>query len=194
MILAYAIIFLVILALLLRRDLSGIGRVSFRGGWKLIIVIVGLYLLQTTLVLLAPGQSVLQISLLVLTQLALVFLFLLNHHLPGARLFALGIALNTAVMAANGGWMPVAPEMYKLVHPDWPPVELYSRAPDSKNIMLPQADTKLWILSDIIPIILPGRGWAISIGDVFLIIGAAQFIFQTTKKETTQSGEVHRQQ
>lgn len=194
MILAYAIFFLIILALLFRRDLSALGRVSFKGGWKLIVVIAGLFLLQATLVLFASGQSMLQMSLLVLTQLALVFLFLLNHHLRGARLFALGIALNTAVMVANGGWMPITPETYKSVHPNLPPVEAGVRAPDSKNIVLPQAEAKLWILSDIIPIILPGRGWAISVGDVFLIFGAAQFIFQTTKKEAAQAEEVHHQQ
>ena len=194
MILAYAVFFLIILALLFRRDLSAIGRVSFKGGWRLLVVIAGLFLLQATLVLFAPGQSMLQMSLLVLTQLALVFLFLLNHHLPGARLFALGIALNTAVMAANGGWMPITPETYRSVHPNLPPVEAGVRAPDSKNIVLSQADSRLWILSDIIPVILPGRGWAISIGDAFLIIGAAQFIFQTTKKETSQPADTHRQQ
>lgn len=193
MILAYAIIFLVILALLFRRDLSGIGRVNFKGGWKLIVVVAGLFLLQATLVLFVPGQSMLQMSLLILTQLALVFLFLLNHHLPGARLFALGIALNTAVMVANGGWMPVTPETYKFVHPNLPPVEAEVRAPNSKNIVLPQAKTKLWILSDIIPIILPGRGWAISIGDVFLIFGAAQFIFQTTKRDAVPPPGIDRQ-
>lgn len=194
MVLAYAIILLVVLALLLRRDLGGMGRVSFKGGWKLIVVIAGLFLLQWNLVLFAPGQTGLQMSLLVLSQLALVFLFLLNRHLPGARIFALGIALNTAVMVANGGWMPVTPETYKFVHPDWPPVEVYSRAPNSKNIVLPRAETKLWILSDIIPVILPHRGWALSIGDVLLIFGAAQFIFKTTKKETAQPADVPRQQ
>jgi hypothetical protein len=193
-VLAYAIILLVVLALLLRRDLSGMGRVSFKGGWKLIVVIAALFLLQWNLVLFAPGQTVLQMSLLVLSQLALVFLFLLNRHVPGARFFALGIALNTAVMVANGGWMPVTPETYKLVHPDWPPVEVHSRPPDSKNIVLPQAETKLWILSDIIPVILPDRGWALSVGDVLLIFAAAQFIFQTTKKETSQPADVPRQQ
>jgi len=181
-ILAYAIIFLLILALLLRRDVSAIGKVEVRGGKKLLVIVVGLFAAQAVLVIFAPGQTTLQMAILILSQIALGFLFVLNRHLPGAKLFALGVFLNVLVMVANGGWMPITLETYQYVHPELAAVEVGARAPDSKNIVLPRAETNLWILSDIIPVFLPWRGWAISIGDVLLIVGIAQFIFQTTSK------------
>ena len=182
MVLADAIIFLLILALLLRRDLSAIGRISYRGGWKLAAAVAGLFVLQAMMVLYVPGQTVFQLALLILSQMALVFLLLLNRHVPGAKLFALGIILNIAVMVANGGWMPVTPEIHYFVHPDRP-VELQARQVNSKDVILPRTETNLWILSDIIPVMLPWRRNAVSIGDVLLILGAAQFIFQATSKQ-----------
>jgi hypothetical protein len=181
-VLADAIIFLLILALLLRRDLSAIGRISYRGGWKLAAAVAGLFVLQAMMVLYVPGQTVFQLALLILSQIALVFLLLLNRHVPGAKLFALGIILNIAVMVANGGWMPVTPEIHYFVHPDRP-VELQARQVNSKDVILPRTETNLWILSDIIPVMLPWRRNAVSIGDVLLILGAAQFIFQATSKQ-----------
>jgi hypothetical protein len=182
-ILAYAIILLIILALLLRRDLSPLGQIPYRGGWKAAAAVVGLFVLQAALIIYVPGQTVWQMVLLILSQLALVFLLLLNHHVPGAKVFALGIILNTAVMVANGGWMPVTPETQQFVHPDQP-VEVYTKPPSSKNIVLARSETKLWILSDIIRVTLPWRQNAISIGDVLLIVGAALFIFQIDLKKT----------
>ncbi len=187
MVLADAVIFLLILALLLRRDLSAIGRIAYRGGWKLAVAVAGLFALQAIMVLYVPGQTVLQRVLLILSQAVLVSLLLLNRHVPGAQLFALGIILNVAVMVANGGWMPVTPETHYFVHPDRP-AEVQVRQINSKNIILPRTETNLWILSDIVPIILPWRRSAVSIGDLLLILGAAQFIFQTTstKREKLQ--------
>jgi hypothetical protein len=183
MILAYAVIFLVILALLFRRDLSALGQVPYRGGWKLIGLVLGLFILQAAMVLYVPGQTLLQGVILIFSQAALIFLFLLNHHVPGAKLFALGIALNVLVMVANGGWMPITPETYQFVRPGRPVVE-QTRPSSSKNIILPRSETNLWILSDMIRVTLPWRRTAVSIGDVLLVAAVAQFIFQITAKKT----------
>ena len=189
MILAYAIILLVVLALLLGRDLSAIGRVSFRGGEKLIVLVVGLYILQAVLVIYVSGQALFQMIILILSQLALALLFFLNRRLPGARLFLLGLVLNLVVMVINGGWMPVTQSTYEYVHPG-KTTEIGARPPLSKNIVLAREETNLWILSDIIPVILPWRRWAVSIGDILLIIGVTLFIFKTTSpKEKLLPGE-----
>jgi hypothetical protein len=176
-ILVYAIIFLIILALLFRRDLTALGQIHYRGGWKLGGIVVSLFLLQAALVLYVPGQTMFQMLIVILTQLTLIFVFLLNHHLPGAKLFALGVILNTTVMIANGGWMPITPETYHSIRPNGS-LELQARAPVSKGIMVPRSETNLWFLSDIIPVSIPGHKIAMSIGDLILIIGAAQFLFQ----------------
>jgi hypothetical protein len=120
----------------------------------------------------------LQMALVILSQLALICLLLINRHAPGAWLFGLGLALNCVVMIANGGWMPITPENYHYVHPERT-IELQTRPPNSKNIILPRSDTTLWLLSDIIRIKL-WRRWAASIGDFLLIAGVAQFIFRGT--------------
>ncbi len=182
MILAYAIILLILLALLLRRDLGLIAQLSYRGGWVMIGFIAGLFILQAVMVLYAPGQTRWQMVILVLTQSAIIGLLLLNRHLPGAKIFALGLILNLVVMAANGGWMPVTPETSSFVHPERI-VEVHARPPSSKNIVLARSETRLWILSDIIRLTLPWQRTAISIGDALLIVGAGQFIFQATAKE-----------
>lgn len=178
MVLAYLVILLVGLALLFRRDLSALGNIPYRGGWKLITIVVCLYGLQAALIVYVSGQTMLQMAILILSQVALICLLVLNRHVPGAWLFGLGIALNSVVMAANGGWMPITPEIYHYVHPERT-IELQTRPPNSKNIILPRSDTTLWVLSDIIRIKL-WRRWAASIGDMLLIAGVAQFIFQGT--------------
>jgi hypothetical protein len=119
--------------------------------------------------------------ILILTQSAVIGLLFLNRHLPGAKIFVLGLVLNLVVMVANGGWMPVTPETSSFVHPARI-VEVHARPPSSKNIVLARSETKLWILSDIIRLALPWERTAISIGDALLIVGAAQFIFQATAR------------
>lgn len=182
MVLVEALVFLIVLALILRRNLSALARLPYHGGWKLIGGVVSLFVLQAVLVIYVPGQTIFQLAFLVLSQVALLLLLLLNRHLVGAKLFALGIILNTTVMVANGGWMPVTPEISHFVNPDQT-VETYVRPTNSKNIVLSRSETKLWILSDIIPIPLPWRRSAMSIGDLFLILGVGQFIFINSKNE-----------
>ena len=184
MILIYMIILLTTLALFLGCDLSQIGRLTYRGGWKLAALVAGLSILQTILVLFTPGQTMGQMLLAIFSQLALAGAFLLNRHLPGAKLVALGIMLNTTVMLANGGWMPITLESVRYVHPDRP-IELEARQPKSKNIILPRSETNLWLLSDIIPVAVPWRRYVISLGDSLLVVGVAQFIFQTTTRRKT---------
>lgn len=185
MVLAYAIMGLIVIALLLRRDLSLIGQLPYRGGWGFLSLIIGLFLLQALMVLYVPGQSTGQMLLLITTQLALIGLFWVNRHIAGAKLFALGVALNVIVMVANGGWMPVTPETYNYIYPDRN-LALYTRPPSSKNILLPQSEANLWFLSDIFRVTLPWRRNAISLGDIVLILGVAQFIFQTTSQINKQ--------
>jgi hypothetical protein len=181
MVLAYAVVCLIGLALLLRRDLKGVAGQSYRGGWKLAAAVAGLFIVQAALVVSVPGSGRAQAALLILSQGALMLLLAVNRHLPGARLFAAGVLLNTAVMVANGGWMPVTPEMYHFVR-GRPAAEAQARPPSSKGIVLPREETRLWFLSDIIRLSLPGRRTAASVGDVLLIAGAAQFIFVSTAK------------
>lgn len=177
MILADIVLGLVGVALLLRRDLGAIGQLTFRGGWQLAGMVISLYLLQVGFVWFMPGRTVFQAALLVLTQVALAFLLWLNRHLPGAKLFVVGILLNVLVILANGGWMPLTPQMHRFLHPGQI-VVVGDRLPYNKSAVLPSADTRLWFLADIIPISLPWRRTVVSVGDICLAVAAAQFILQ----------------
>ncbi len=181
MVVAEAVVFWIVVALLLRRDFSGVTRYRFRGGWTLCVLLVSLFVVQALVILYVPGQTVLQVATLILSQVALLGLVVLNRHLPGAILFALGIVLNSIVMVANGGWMPITPEIYHFIHPDRV-IEEQARPPSSKGILLPKSDTTLWVLSDIVPIVLPWRRTAVSVGDLLLIASAGQFILHATSR------------
>lgn len=190
MILIYIIITLTVLTLLLRSDFSAIGQISFKGGWKLGGAILALFLLQATLVTYVSGQTMLQMIIVVGSQTLLAACILLNRHIQGAKLFALGVILNTVVMIANGGWMPITPETYQSLGAEQA-VELQARAPASKGITLAQNETNLWILSDIIPVNLFGRKSAMSIGDVLILAGIAQFLLLAApKSRPTNAGRV----
>ncbi len=174
MILAYAILVLFVAALVFRPDFARISQVQVRGGGRLATIVAGLFVVQWALAITQTGRTMLPMLLLLLSHTAAILLVWLNRHLPGARLFALGLALNTVVMAANGGWMPVTPEIAHYVK-GGAAVPLVALG---KNIILPQANTHLWLLSDIIPVALPWRRWALSPGDVLLVVAAAQFLFR----------------
>jgi hypothetical protein len=92
------------------------------------------------------------------------------------------MVLNITVMLANGGWMPITPEVYYFVHPERA-VAVAARPPNSKGVVLPKSETNLWVLSDILPVALPWRRTAVSIGDLLLVAGTAQFVFHTTVRK-----------
>ena len=178
MILIYAVIVLAIAAAIYRRgDLSSFTRLPFKYSWSLVAVLILLAGLQAGLVIyVGLKNTILQPIFLVLTQAALILLLWLNRHIAGVKLFIIGVAMNTLVIVANGGWMPITPERYEWNHQTEQAV-LYSKPASSKNIILPREETRLWILSDIIPIGL-WRRWAISPGDALLVVAVGQFLFQ----------------
>ncbi len=148
MIVAHAILILtfmaVIRSLLLRHNLMApICQRPYRGGWKLVAGIVILYALQATLVTYASGKATLQVLILASSHIGPMVLLLQNRHIPGVKLVLLGAALNIVVVLANGGWMPVSPEIAHYVHPERPPAEIGTSPPSSQNIILDNDDTNL---------------------------------------------------
>ncbi len=196
MILAHVFLILIILAvirsLILRRNLiAPIGKRPYKGGWPLLVGIAAMYTLQATLVTYAPEKTTFQAFILAFSHIGLMALIFSNRHIPGVKIVLLGAALNALVVLANGGWMPVTPETDYFVHPDRPVPAAGFKPPNSKNVVLNYEDTNLWILSDIIRVTVPWRRTAISIGDVLLMIGGAQFIFQVKdeKKQRRKPGK-----
>ncbi len=188
MILAYVVIIFVIAALLLRRDLSLIGQLPYRGGWLAAVLVVTIFAAQAKWAIYVNGPSNWQGIILILSQAGLLLLALINYHLPGAKLFALGVFLNILVMSVNGGWMPLEPDMYRFVHPDHA-IAVDEKPFGSKNVVLPRHKTKLWFLADVIPVTLPWRQTVVSVGDVMMMAAAARFVFGGTAANRINPGD-----
>ncbi len=90
-----------------------------------------------------------------------------NRHLKSLYLVFLGLFLNTLVILANGGHMPVSPEILVRVGlKDW--VELLSRQGDGVHTLL-TGQTRLPFLGDVIPLYRLHK--AISPGDLLILMG-----------------------
>lgn len=113
---------------------------------------------------------------------ALLVLFLYaNRRIPGVRIILVGGFLNLAVIAANGGYMPVTREALELSgHLD----EIFRQGDreyvlGSKDIVLERSETHLLPLSDVLKV-----PWGqevpvtFSLGDVFIAAGAAWLTFK----------------
>lgn len=101
------------------------------------------------------------LSLLIVSQVLVVIWLVLNRHLPGVVLVAIGLALNAAVIAANGA-MPVDPDAMQAL--GLGPLEV----PPGKHTLLTEATRLPW-LADIFP--LPPLRSIISVGDVVIAAG-----------------------
>jgi hypothetical protein len=97
------------------------------------------------------------------------------------RVATLGLALNTLVIMLNDGRMPVnASSMAAVQGPaevrDIAGRHLYG------NTTLAQASSRLVLLSDVLPVRLPGgSGNVYSIGDLFLTLGIAGAAYSATR-------------
>jgi hypothetical protein len=117
--------------------------------------------------------------ILVGTQLILVGFVWVNRGLPGFWFLGLGLALNLLVIALNGGFMPISPEMVFRLAPEASPGswQVGERLGSTKDIVLPAAGTHLEWLSDRFLL-----NWgsttdrvAFSLGDVMIAFGAFWF-------------------
>jgi hypothetical protein len=111
-----------------------------------------------------------------------------NRRLPGIPWLAAGVMLNGLVILANGGWMPIAPQTVAILGDGAWPVGTHHGT--SKDVVWPISETRLWFLSDIFVIPRPFP-WptAFSIGDVLIVLGVANFIFQAPSLEAESGHE-----
>lgn len=112
--------------------------------------------------------------LLVSSQVLLLIFAWLNRKQPGFWLLGLGLLLNFTIIVLNGGLMPISPETVDRLLPGHSlTLQIGQRLGTTKDIILPDADTKLSWLSD--RFILPD--WtqyriAFSLGDIVIAMGA----------------------
>lgn len=120
---------------------------------------------------------------LVTSQSLLLVVVWFNRSLPGMSVLGVGLLLNLLVIVLNGGLMPITPEMVgSLGISEWQPGQ---RLGATKDIVLPVANTRLWVLSDRFFLRLPSYSVAYSIGDVLIAAGAFWLMWSMSSKSAS---------
>ena len=102
-----------------------------------------------------------------------------NRHLRSLWLAAFGLALNTVVIWANGGQMPVSAGALKAAGlEDF--LRFMENSSDAVHSLINNG-TKLWFLGDVIP--LPWFKKVISPGDALIIAALILFFPEATRYE-----------
>jgi hypothetical protein len=109
--------------------------------------------------------------------LLLVFAWFNRNH-PGFWALGTGLALNLSVIALNGGLMPVSPEVTAQLLPDTPSDVWKGGERLGRSVVLPIAETQLWLLSDhlLLPVWFPYQK-ALSVGDTLIAAGAFWYLW-----------------
>lgn len=117
--------------------------------------------------------SGLAVAVWVITMCLLVAVAALNWRSHGMIIVATGIALNALVISVNCG-MPVSRSAVESVTGQDVAQNLF----DTDLVHIPlESGTSLPVLADVIPV--PGPAWhrgVVSVGDIFLALGAAWFV------------------
>lgn len=114
-----------------------------------------------------------------------------NWRIPGMMVVALGFGLNVTVIVANGGQMPVTRETMQASGQGWLVADTQDGQPvyQSKDVLLPKQDTRLWALSDIFITPPPVRR-AASLGDFVTYAGVALVIVMTMRRSKPATAAV----
>lgn len=146
-----------------------------------------------------PHASLLSLRAMVVvaSYLLLIAFVVRNRRIPGMWLLGAGLLANFAVIAANGGFMPVTHEALSAAGLGWMATQATGGTVllASKDILLPIAETRLWFLSDllVVPPPLPLAN-VYSIGDALIAAGLFWLIqsamTQTTDKNPTLKAEI----
>ncbi len=142
-------------------------RLSFR--WPLLFLI-GLLVRALAFSRFLPDGP-LAIALYLLALACLFAGMFANRHIAGIELVLVGLALNAAVILANGGAMPVSADALRLVGLYDFALRLAAEG-QIGHLQLATPATQLRSLADIIPLSpLPGLRVVASVGDLFIATG-----------------------
>ena len=122
--------------------------------------------------------------LLPAAHLLLVPFLIRNLSFWGIRMILMGLGFNLIVMAANGGFMPVAPRAVEAIGKhDLRELRLGDPIPGSKNVLLEPDQTRAGWLSDaiVLPIPRPYKR-AVSVGDLVVFGGVAATFVEVTRR------------
>jgi len=152
---------------------SQIASISLRSPWLVLLALA----LQVPL-LRAPFGPTLEVTgaqvAFLFSHLLLLTFVWLNWRVLGIQIIGIGVLLNLLAILSNGGFMPITPQTLVRINlgsalDQWTLGFHYGR---SKDIILLQHDTTLWVLSDIL-VLPPPFPWptAFSLGDLLIATG-----------------------
>jgi hypothetical protein len=170
------LIILTVIAIALLRGGSLHNLAAVRLRWlPLVFASLALQLLIFTPFRSAPLIRVATPWLYMLSMVMLVAWVAVNWHIPGMLLMAAGLLFNLAAIAANGGYMPIAPE---IIHSYGMSVHFADGGRHNNSVALAADQAYLWLLTDII--VIPFTG-VFSIGDMLLMLGGAICCYRTIR-------------
>lgn len=120
----------------------------------------------------------------IFTLLLLLAMVVANRRLLGIRILGLGLLLNVLAITANGGFMPISPDVMHQIGLDEEVAILRERGTLSKSILM-TPETRLSFLGDQFSIDAPyARRKVFSIGDAIIAVGAFVLVPQgmTTRR------------
>lgn len=118
----------------------------------------------------------------ILIYIPLFLFFVLNSYSKYLSIVLFGIVLNFIVIVANNGFMPVSVEM-AMSKGFKDSINMLSEGKVAGHTLLVKGETRFWMLADIINIPPPYPfPQTISIGDIFISLGAFLFIQSNMKK------------
>jgi len=148
--------------------------------WALAFVGLGLQIVPVPELSGAPLWAV-GAGMLVASYVLLLTFLTVNRWIPGAAVMAIGLLMNLAVVAANGG-MPVSAHAIEIAGGS--AADLVDGAGAKHHVMFDE--DVLTPLGDVIPI-PPPAGVVLSIGDVLLYMGIAWFVFQVMRGRSPEN-------
>ena len=162
----------------LKSVVASMAATKIKFGWLIILAVL---MQRMPFALSAPSSFVeLKKALLVLSYVLLLWALSCNLHHWSMRILLLGTVLNFVAIVANGGLMPVSPEAR--LQAGMPAIGQHGFGkvlPEGTGVLLAVDQTKLWVLSDIIPISLVGG--VFSPGDVLIGVGLLVFVLEATR-------------
>ncbi len=125
------------------------------------------------ILILRSGTDSLVAAGLVISQAFLLLFAWFNRKQSGFSLLTFGLALNLLVITLNGGLMPITPQMVAKLNISSDFWEIGGRLGAGKDIVLPIAQTKLWVLSDRFFLSFPGNLYRVAYSpcDVLIALG-----------------------
>jgi MFS family permease len=173
----------VVLAWQLGANLGRLWLVRLRASW-IVFVALGIQLLLFTPASTAVRLPLSESNAHLVTYGALLAFVAANIRQPGFALAAAGCAINTLVIAANGGRMPVSLASWTA---SGKPASELTQHGAYNNVVLARGAHLSW-LGDVfaLPRAVPFAN-ALSIGDLLLVIGVLTFVFRASlpARETT---------